>query len=238
MRGHQLPFIVVGSRTYAHVQPHIRGDAPVMVGGFQLIRVGPDVHLRVGPILRHTGDALALPFAVLFQPQYMPVPGGILILAGDVFLPSGIQHAPLAIPADSRIAMQQRRSIPQCIVIRVVHAINRLVHSICYQLALQVDIAPLAVQFHGRQVLVIEAPGILVDGIVQQFTVCIGKHITAGLGYFIIIIIGVAVAVHPFAALAGEIFAVHCIHGTQRFLTAHHTGAFAHLAAVDIIGPG
>ena len=146
----------------------------------------------------------------------MPVPGGILVLTGDIFLPGGIYHAPLAIPADSRIAVQQRRGIPQCIVIRVVHTINRLVHGICYQLSLQIDIAPLAVQLHRGKVLVIEAASILVDGIVQQFTVCIGKHITAVLGYFIII--WVTVAVHPFAALAGEIFAVHgilirqCIH--------------------------
>ena len=137
MRGHQLPFIVVGPRTYAHVQPHIRGDAPVMVGGFQLFRVGPDVHLRVCPVLRHTGDALALPFAVLLQPQHMPVPGGILILAGDILVLDGIiNYTPLAIPADSRVAVQQRRGISQRVVVGVIIAIHRLVYRSRYQLAL------------------------------------------------------------------------------------------------------
>ncbi len=68
-----------------------------MVGGFQLFRVGPDVHLRVCSILRHTGDALTLPFAVLLQPQHMPVPGSILILSQGMYsfpVESSTPHLP------------------------------------------------------------------------------------------------------------------------------------------------
>ena len=187
-------------------------------------------------MLRHAGQRSALPVSVPLQPEDMAVPSGTCIVAGNVLLPGGVQHTPFPVTADGSIPIQQGRGILwRVILIKIQAAVDCVIHGLCYLIPLPVKVGPFVTDFHRGQGLVIKAACGRIGNAVQKVSVRIGKNNSAALGCRIIV--RVTVSGCPHTPHTGQIIPIQSIAIVQFGSAAHHAGAFAYTAGVDVIGP-